>query len=347
MSTAPMSRSARRALAVAAGGALIASGLSAVTAPAHADDGLRITSTKLNAGECGGFNVFVFSCHGIGVEFVDATPDKDSEYVVVAVSPGGKKVDGWAALYDDAGFGSVSSGLKNKVTYKVTVEQRKGKKVIATSAAVPVLNRRAKAPLIQRVAIREDLQGNAAVRAGTTLKVKNIGTWEKGLVHRSQVLVAADSAQPWDGRAKEKKSGKPTTVYAIPSSAAGKFVWLSTLGEGDQANSTRFGFGPIKVVGSGVKLKPVTKKSAVRSFGTKKGTVAVGKKVRISGARAKSQDTTITYQWFGEGGVIKGATKSSFTVKKKHKGQKLAVTVRATRRGHSATAKAFLFSAAK
>ncbi len=88
--------------------------------------------------------------------------------------------------------------------------------------------------------------------------------------------------------------------------------------------------------GSNSSPKASKKKFKVNKKPKVKGTVKVGKKLKVTKAKLKPKPAKIKYQWFRGKKKIKGATKAKYKIKRADKGKKLRVKVTVT---HKKTAK--------
>ena len=129
-------------------------------------------------------------------------------------------------------------------------------------------------------------------------------------------------------------SGATNATYKLVAADAGKQISVRVTSVRDgYLDATKTSAQTAKV------LKTFTKTSAPKITGS----VKVGKKLTAK-VSAWSPAAKFTYQWYSNGKKIKGATKSTFTVKKAQAGTKITVMVTGSRSGYQSVSK---LSAAK
>jgi hypothetical protein len=69
------------------------------------------------------------------------------------------------------------------------------------------------------------------------------------------------------------------------------------------------------------------------------GTAKVGKTLTAAAGTWKPTPTTRTYQWYRDGHVIKGATKSTYKLTKSDKGKRITVAVAGSKDGYGTLTK--------
>ncbi|WP_335937051.1 hypothetical protein [Streptomyces sp. PTD5-9] len=210
-----------------------------------------------------------------------------------------------------------ASLLGKKVTVTVTARRTGSPDARATSAAVT------------------PAQG-AAPRATTAPKIT--GTAKVGV----KLSAAAGSWTPaptsyayqWkaDGTAIK---GATAAAYTVPASLLGKKVTVTV-------TARRTGHADGAVTTAAVKIATGAAPKATKAP-TVSGTAKVGRTLKAARGAWTPAPTSYAYQWYADGKAIKGATKSSLTLKSAQRGKKITVKVTARRTGHAngtATSKA-------
>ncbi|MFE7042016.1 hypothetical protein ACFU9X_21990 [Streptomyces atratus] len=207
--------------------------------------------------------------------------------------------------------------LGKKVTVTVTAQRTGTPDVQATSATVTPS--RGTAP---RATTAPKITGTAKVGAKLTAAA---GSWTPS---------ATSYAYQWKADGKAIK-GATASTYTAPASLLGKKVTVTVTarrtGHADGSATT----APVKIAtGSAPKA---TKQPTIS------GTAKVGRTLKAAHGTWTPAPTSYAYQWYENGKVIKGATKSSLTLKSAQRGKKITVKVTARRTGHAngfATSKA-------
>ncbi|MEE1807703.1 hypothetical protein [Streptomyces sp. BE133] len=207
--------------------------------------------------------------------------------------------------------------LGKKVTVTVTAQRTGTPDVQATSATVTPS--RGTAP---RATTTPKITGTAKVGAKLTAAA---GSWTPS---------ATSYAYQWKADGKAIK-GATASTYTAPASLLGKKVTVTVTarrtGHADGSATT----APVKIAtGSAPKA---TKQPTIS------GTAKVGRTLKAAHGTWTPAPTSYAYQWYENGKVIKGATKSSLTLKSAQRGKKITVKVTARRTGHAngfATSKA-------
>lgn len=139
---------------------------------------------------------------------------------------------------------------------------------------------------------------------------------------------AAPSSYTYQWKADGKAiSGATASTYTIAAAQLGKKLTVTvTAAKSGWTGGT--GTSPAATVARGA--APKSTKSPVIS-----GTSKVGKTLKTSTGSWSPTATSYGYQWYANGKVISGATKSSLVLKSAQKGKKITVKVVAHRTGHA------------
>ncbi|WP_392840829.1 hypothetical protein [Streptomyces sp. LN500] len=199
--------------------------------------------------------------------------------------------------------------LGKKLSVTVTAHRTGTPDVRATSATVTAT--RGAAP---RVTTAPKITGTAKV--GAKLTAAN-GSWTPA---------ATSYAYQWkaDGTAVK---GATASTYTVPASLLGKRVSVTV-------TARRTGHADGSATTLSVKIATGSAPKASKKP-TISGTAKVGRTLKAGHGTWTPAPTSYTYQWYANGKAIKGATKSSLTLKSAQRGQKITVRVTARRTGHA------------
>ncbi len=155
------------------------------------------------------------------------------------------------------------------------------------------------------------VSGTVAVGSKVTAKP---GTWTGGTKLTYQ----------WYAGGKAIK-GATKSSFTLTTSQAGKQVTVKVTG-------SKSGYA------SASKMSKATVKVATVATPKITGTAKVGKKLTVKPG-SWTKGTKFSYQWYANGKAIKGATKSSFTLKSAQKGKAITVKVTGKKSGHATVSK--------
>ncbi|GAB2707422.1 hypothetical protein BKA24_000824 [Microbacterium marinum] len=144
------------------------------------------------------------------------------------------------------------------------------------------------------------------------------GTWTSGTSFAYQWLS--------DGRAIARATA---ATYTPAASVRGKKLSVRVTG-------TKPGFAAVTLVSPSVTVKAGTLTAKTPTIS---GTASVGKKLTAKPGTWTS-GTRLAYQWYASSKALKGATKSTLTLTKSHKGKTISVKVTGTKSGYTTVAKA-------
>ncbi|MFF9508061.1 hypothetical protein ACF1BU_19850 [Streptomyces sp. NPDC014724] len=207
--------------------------------------------------------------------------------------------------------------LGKKVTVTVTARRTGTPDVQATSATVTPSQGTA-----PRATTAPKITGTAKVGAKLTAAA---GSWTPS---------ATSYAYQWKADGKAIK-GATASTYTAPASLLGKKVTVTV-------TARRTGHADGSATTAAVKIATGSAPKATKQP-TISGTAKVGRTLKAAQGTWTPAPTSYAYQWYANGKAIKGATKSSLTLKSAQRGQKITVKVTARRTGHasgSATSKA-------
>jgi hypothetical protein len=128
-----------------------------------------------------------------------------------------------------------------------------------------------------------------------------------------------------------------TPTFKVPASLAGTYLTLIVTGrQGTDYREVRSAAVLVKAAAPQVlPALPTTAKATPKVAGKAK----VGKKLRAS-VGTWPAGTTLHYQWYANGKVVKGATRTTLKVTRKLKGKKVSVRVTGTKPGYAAVTRA-------
>ncbi|MFD4762331.1 hypothetical protein ACFWOJ_26735 [Streptomyces sp. NPDC058439] len=207
--------------------------------------------------------------------------------------------------------------LGKKITVTVTARRTGTPDVRATSTAVTAAQGAA-----PRATTAPKITGTAKVGAKLTAAS---GSWTPS---------ATSYAYQWKADGKAIK-GATASTYTVPAALLGKKVTVTV-------TARRTGHANGAATTASVKIATGSAPKATKQP-TISGTAKVGRTLKAAHGTWTPAPTSYAYQWYENGKVIKGATKSSLTLKSAQRGKKITVKVTARRTGHaggSATSKA-------
>ncbi|MCX4796808.1 hypothetical protein OG497_22625 [Streptomyces sp. NBC_01242] len=207
--------------------------------------------------------------------------------------------------------------LGKKLTVTVTARRTGTPDVRATSTAVTAAQGAA-----PRATTAPKITGTAKVGAKLTAAS---GSWTPS---------ATSYVYQWKADGKAIK-GATASTYTVPAALLGKKVTVTV-------TARRTGHANGSATTASVKIATGSAPKATKQP-TISGTAKVGRTLKAAHGTWTPAPTSYAYQWYENGKVIKGATKSSLTLKSAQRGKKITVKVTARRTGHasgSATSKA-------
>ncbi|MFF1460142.1 hypothetical protein [Streptomyces sp. NPDC058330] len=202
-----------------------------------------------------------------------------------------------------------ASVLGKKVTVTVTARKAGTADVESTSAAVTVAKGTApKATTVPKI--------TGGVKVGTKLTAAP-GAWSPA---------ATSYAYQWKADGKAVK-GATASAYTVPAALFGKKVSVTV-------TARRTGHTDASLTTAAVKVAAGAAPKATKAPAIS-GTAKVGRVLKAAHGTWNPAPASYAYQWYANGKAIKGATKTSLTLKAAQKGKKITVKVTARRTGHS------------
>lgn len=282
----------------------------------------------------GGYSPYLYAgCDGLTLKVNDSTPSEVFDY---AINLDGQELPVLDAQAQDDGTVSVlticPADLAPNYNYNIIVSEM-------GQAGDPYLW------------TLEQVQGPlTAAPTGTIVAGKpgsvalTEGTWELGTEVETKVVASVGSTREEAMANADSELAVPSTYdatthtvkFTAPVAATGRYLWVSAKGTRPAMASYGVFADPVKVTAAA--NPSAFPKNWVKSPGTKRGVVKVGRTVKLTAPVYSSASVaklvTAKYQWKVNGKAIKRASKRSYKIARAHAGKRLTAAVTFSAKGY-------------